>query len=139
MVSKTVGVAKRANSISNSIGGVWKSLDDKVKATDNAGSQEIPQSRATPEPAVRSRRAGNRRPPLAAKTCEDPKGIAPGISYDELVRRFGPPSFAVTTEQGSQTFTYLAKEGNVDIEVADDHVLKVAKVSPQEIAIVAPK
>jgi hypothetical protein len=137
MTSRSATVANRAHHISDSIGGVWKSLDGKVKGADNTGLQETSPSGTTRRAPVRSRRADTRSARMPRKTYEDPKGIGPGMSYEELVRRFGPPSFGVTTDRGTQTFTYLGRDGGVDLELQDGKVLKVVK--PQEIVVVAPK
>ena len=75
---------------------------------------------------------------MARKNYEDPTGIALGMSYEELARRFGPPSFGITTGS-TKTLTYLGKNGGVDLELQDGKVVKVTKPKPQQIATASPK
>jgi hypothetical protein len=45
------------------------------------------------------------------------------MAYADLARRFGPPSFEVTTGPHTKTLSY----GSLDIDLQDDAVVKVAK------------
>ena len=139
-ISRSVTTGRKANHISSEIRGVWHSLDKTLKASqEDVGAQE-------PPPAVTPQRARGRstvlvasRPSATATTHEDPSGIQPGISYAELVRRFGRPDFEVTASPGTTTLTYFRKDGSVDLELQDGKVTKVVPAKPQEIAVVAPK
>ena len=82
---------------------------------------------------------GASRVPATAATHEDPSGIQPGVSYEELLRRFGRPDFEVTAGAGTTTLSYLRKDGTIDLELQDGKVIKAASAKPQEIVVVAPK
>jgi hypothetical protein len=47
----------------------------------------------------------------SVKIYEDPAGIKAGMSFTELLRRFGEPSMTVSGENGEQTLFYLQKDG----------------------------
>jgi hypothetical protein len=139
-ISKSVTTGRKANRISNEIGGVWRSLDKTLKTSQEpSSSQETPPVRTTQRSRGRSisRRASRTLP--AAAPHEDPSGIQPGISFAELVRRFGRPDFEVTDSTGATTLSYLRKDGTIDLELQDGNVIKVGSAKPQEIAVVAPK
>ena len=61
--------------------------------------------------------------PPPAPVYEDARQIQAGIAYDELVRRFGPPSMSVTTESGANTLWYSSRDGNYQVEVQDGKVV----------------
>lgn len=64
--------------------------------------------------------------PAAAPKREDPSGIEAGLSYAELVRRFGPPAMEITGELGT-SLTYSGKAGTFQLEVRDGKVACVEK------------
>ena len=76
------------------------------------------------KPAVHKRgpsTAAHRAAPL-----EDPRRIPHGISYDEMVRRFGPPSIAVTDGPGRSSLSYTGRASRVQVEMQDGRVISVA-------------
>jgi len=123
------------------VGGVFRSLDRTLKASPDLAVSSNP-SLVPP-----TRRAGARsakvitspRTPTPRKIYEDAVGIQAGMGYDELITRFGPPSFGVSSGTASETLAYSGSNGGVDVEVRDGVVAKVAATNPQEIAIVAGK
>lgn len=135
IVHKSATVGAKANHIADEINGIWGSLDKTAgKATGNSSLQPAPsQTQTTRHAAVRSG-AARTTVHLAGKQYEDPHAIAPGMAYDELVRRFGPPSFSITAGQDASSLTYLSKTGSVDLELRDDKVVKVTAPKPQEAA-----
>ena len=60
------------------------------------------------------------------KAYEDPAQIRAGIEYDEMVRRFGPPSMSMTTEEGKRALSYSSQGGLVQVEVEGGKVVSVA-------------
>src|SRR5271169_4607657 len=135
MVSKSATVGQRANNISKSIGGVWGNLDKTIKSQDRGGSGASPgasQSQTAQRRPVRSRR---RNTPTAAASHEDPSRIQAGLGYDEVIRRFGPASFEVSTGPGTKTLAYPSKDGGIDVELLDGRVTKVAPAKTQEVAV----
>ena len=140
-ISRSATTGSKANHISNEIGGVWRSLDKTLKATseEHVGFQETSSARTTQRAHSRSISRRASRSSATAGSHEDPSGIQPGISFAELLRRFGRPDFEVTDSTGTTTLSYLRKDGTIDLELQDGNVIKVASAKPQEIAVVAPK
>jgi hypothetical protein len=139
MASKSSTVGQRANNISKEIGGVWGSLDRTIKSQDGGSSRETSPGRTVQRTPIQYRRrkaSGNRG---ASTNYEDPRRIQPGLSYEELIRRFGPASFEVSTGPGTKTLAYPGKGGDIDIELVDGKVTAVAVAKAQEAAVVRPK
>ena len=57
-------------------------------------------------------------------------------AYEELVRRFGPPSMEVTTRPGRRTLSYAAREGTVAVDVENDKVVSAATAEARQNAVV---
>lgn len=138
VVSRSTTTASKANHIGNEIGGIWRSLDKTLKAPENHAGSKGTTSKGTAQrtPGRSGRRSGSRPP---ATVREDLARIQPGITYADLVRRYGPPSFEVTAGPGTRTLTYLRKEGSVDLELQDGKVTKVSSDKPREIAAAGSK
>lgn len=66
--------------------------------------------------------AASTTPQPAAPVYEDPKQIQPGIAYDEMVRRFGPPSMLVTTGPAKSTLWYSSGGGTYEVQLEDGKV-----------------
>jgi hypothetical protein len=111
------------------IGGVWDSLDKAAKSGDNQVTPSVQSStaskRSSTTASARRKTPSNAASP-SALTYEDARHIESGIAYDELVRRFGPPSMAITTGPGARTLSYAAREGTVSVDVENDKVVTVA-------------
>ena len=138
MAGKSSKVGQRANNISNEIGGVWGSLDRTIKSQDHRSSQETSPGRTVPRAPTqyrRSKTSGSR----AATTYEDPSRIQPGLGYEEVIRRFGPAAFEVSTGPGTKTLAYPGKNGDIDVDLLDGKVTRVVTAKLQEIAIVRPR
>ena len=138
MASKSSTVGQRANSIGKEIGGVWGSLDKTIKSQDGGSSQGASPGRPAQHTPVRSRRKapGSR---AAAAIHEDPSRIQPGLAYEDVIRRFGPASFEVSTGPGTKTMAYPGKNGGIDVELLDGKVVKVATARTEEVAVVGPR
>ena len=139
MAGKSSKVGQRANNISKEIGGVWGSLDRTIKSQDHGSSQAISPGRTVQRTPVQSRRRKSPRTRSAATTSEDPSRIQPGLGYEEVIRRFGPAAFEVSTGPGTKTLAYPGKNAGIDVELLDGKVTKVATAKLQEIAIVRPR
>ena len=123
---------------STEITGVWKSLDKTLKGSpSNTGAQET--SVTARVATVRSRTTVSKPTAISGAVYESPDLIQTGIAYEELIRRFGPPSFAVADDTGTTSASYQSKEGNVDLELQDGKVTKVLAAKPREIAVIVPK
>jgi hypothetical protein len=121
------------------IGGVLDTLNKTVKAGEGQAAPEAKSSTVSKRPAttapVKTKIASNKASP-AAIVYEDPRHIQAGIDYEELVRRFGPPSMAVTTRPGRQMLTYAAREGAVAVEMENDRAVTVATEQARQSAVV---
>jgi hypothetical protein len=148
MVEYGVAGAAAANSagalkgLSNTVNGVFGNLDKVMKegqAPEAPAPIMSPSGPATTSrPSSRSNRQRSARPssgsvaPVAAPAppppnYEDPRQIQAGMGYDEVVRRFGPPSLQFTSGWSSKTVTYLSKTGPVQVEVEDGKVTSAPK------------
>lgn len=95
-----------------------------AEPTASVQAEMPPPREKKPAPAVHKRgasAASQRVPPL-----EDPRRIPQGIGYDEMVRRFGPPSIAVTDGPGRSSLSYTGRASRVQVEMQDGHVISVA-------------
>ena len=99
------------------IGGVWNSLSKTLQGSSAPAAKRAPARAKKAAPAVTP----------APTVHEDPSAIPTGIAYDDVVRRFGTPSFEVTTGPHTKTLSYQSKDGGVDVDLQDGAVLKVAK------------
>jgi len=132
MAGKSATVGKRANSISDHIGGVWGSLDKTI-----TGSQE--HSPSPSHTTQRASRPAKRRARTAVATHEDPSRIVPGLAYEDLIRRFGPAAYEVTSGPRTRTVVYPGKSGDINVELLDNKVARVVPPQPQQVAATAPK
>jgi hypothetical protein len=102
------------------IGGVWDKLNQTLQ-----GAEASPKAQTAPRrAATRAKKAAA--PAAPPVVYESLSGIQPGIAYADLIRRFGPPAFEVTTGPHTKALTYAGKEGSIDIDMQDDAVIKVA-------------
>jgi hypothetical protein len=125
----TVAPAKGAGQV---IGGLAGSLEKAVKAGQQRSDAQ-PAATTTAKPAVeKSSSAAKTESPLAhispppAPNWEDPSGIQTGLSYQELIRRFGPPALEITGERG-RSLAYSGKNGVFQLQVQDDKVTSIEK------------
>jgi hypothetical protein len=129
--TRTIGPSKQIN-------GIWSGLDKTLKGVPNdAGSPATQPGATVQRPPARARKTARARGVTAV--YESPARVQPGMSYREVVRRFGPPAYQVATGPGTMALAYLRKDGNVDIELQDARVIKVAGARRQQIAAVSPK
>jgi hypothetical protein len=109
-----------AKGLGKSMSGLAGSLDKALKAGPpkaQATVADIP-SANTPSAA-----------PAPVANREDPGGIEPGLSYEELVRRFGPAAMAITSGT-EKSLTYPGKDGMFQVKVQDGKVTSIAKPKP---------
>jgi hypothetical protein len=111
-------MAAPAKGIGKAMSGLAGSLDKTVKAGQQGSGA------ATSVTTVRVSPASAKKP--AESNWEDPSGIQTGLSYAELVRRFGPPAMEITGEAG-RSLTYAGKAGTFQLEVRDDKVSSIEK------------
>jgi hypothetical protein len=117
------------------VNGVAGAIDKTLRNA--TGSQSSPAAGAarTARPAVRKTTAAAKTTaapapapaPKPAPNYEDPKQIQAGMTYDEVIRRFGPPALEITSGPGASSLNYSSKEGAVQVEMQDGKVASVEK------------
>ena len=116
-----------AKGIGKSMSGLAGSLDKALK-----GGQESPSDQpAAVVPAKPATKTGSTSPktsPAPAASWEDPGGIEPGLTYDELVRRFGPCFMAITAG-AERSLSYRGKDGVFQVKVQDGVVASIENAS----------
>ncbi len=118
--------------VGKAMSGLAGSLEKAIKAgQQSADAQPTPATAAklaakrssstanTPSPSINT-------PPPPAPNWEDPNGISTGLSYGELVRRFGPPALEITGG-ARRSLTYSGKDGPFELEVQDGKVTSIEK------------
>jgi hypothetical protein len=65
--------------------------------------------------------------PNAEVSFEDPSGIREAMTYDEISRRFGPPSLKITSGPGEEILSYWGKDLVVDVTVRNGKITTVRK------------
>jgi hypothetical protein len=113
--ARAATTAAPAAGIGKAISGLAGNLDKAVKADAPA---KVTTVKVAPAPT--------KKPAPAATNWEDPGGIEAGLSYGELVRRFGPPAMEITGESG-KSLTYLGKAGTFQLEIRDEQVASIDK------------
>jgi hypothetical protein len=63
----------------------------------------------------------------AEASFEDPSAIPQGLEYEELVRRFGPPSLQLTTGPADATLSYVSNQKSVGVIMHNGKVASVRK------------
>ena len=134
MVEYGLGAGRAATTTAPAagIGKALSGLAEKAGATtDAAGKAAKSGSAGTASPAGASSKttaAGTAAAPAGAATAkwEDPAGIEAGLSYADLVKRFGPPSLEISGETG-KTLTYTSKAGSYHVDIADEKVAEVRR------------
>ena len=77
-----------------------------------------PEKMATPKPNSR--------------TYEDPSLIQPGLEYEQLIDRFGPPLMELTTGPGMKSMMYANLDGSTrTVELLDDKVAPASGEAPK--------
>ena len=123
--ARAVTTTAPARGIGKSMSGLAGSLDKVLKAGQQ-GSNEQPSSVVSAKPATSTGVASPKTPPPPVVNWEDPSGIEPGLAYDELVRRFGPSSMAITAGT-ERSLTYRGKDGLFQVKVQDGAVTSIEK------------
>jgi len=124
-----------ARGIGSSMSGIAGSLNKAVSAAGAsngapaAASSTAPASKTTRSKATLAKTTAATPPAPAAppKVYEDPLNIKAGLSYDDLISRFGPPSMEFSSGNDSRTLTYAVKAGAIQVECQGGKVASVAK------------
>ena len=116
-----------ARGLGKQIGGLVDSLNHTVKSQ-SAGAPETKSPEGPPKPvrAIKSESKTTSDPAPPTAVYENPQQIPVGVGYEELVRRFGPPSMSITAGAGRTTLSYLGHDGAVEVELEGGRVITVA-------------
>ena len=129
IVENAMGTARAATmtapaaGIGKSIKGIADSVDKALKSGPGAGEHSTERLRST------TARPGAAPPAKPGVKYEDPGQIQAGMTYEEVVRRFGPPSLQMTTGPGATSLAYSGKDGQVQVEIQDGKVASVEKAT----------
>jgi len=119
------GIGEALNGLAGSLEKtVWDWQHDSDAKPGGAVTIAMPAKRATPAAKARLRSTHVTPPP--AQNWEDPSGIQAGLSYAEVVRRFGPPTMDIMDDAG-RSLSYSGKDGAFQVHVADDKVTSIEK------------
>jgi hypothetical protein len=130
--ARAATTAGPAKGIGKSISGL-SALDKALKPGQPVSDEQTPAS-TTAKPADKTTaKPADKTTPTSASTSaasqpnwEDPSGVEPGLGYEELVRRFGPPAMAITNA-AERSLTYRGKDGVFQVEVRDGAVTAIVK------------
>jgi len=88
------------------------------------------QAAITVTPAQQAGQGSGSTAPNPKASFEDPSGIQETMGYDEILRRFGPPSAKVTAGPGQETLYYSRKDLAVAVTLQNGKVTSVRKSGP---------
>jgi hypothetical protein len=117
--ARAVTTTAPAKGLGKSMSGLAGSLDRALKA----GPPKA-ESTASSSPSANAPAASTAPAPVAS--WEDPGGIEPGLSYEDLVRRFGPSAMSITSG-AEKSLTYPGKDGMFQVKVQDGKVASIAR------------
>ena len=123
-------VGASAKSAARVIDGALKNLNSTLDTAAKSGHSAIARARSSSARRPLTPVAQPAKPPAAAPPkieFEDPSGIKAGMSYEELLRRFGEPAMKVSSGSGEEMLYYSRKDGQgqIPVRVSDGHVLPV--------------
>lgn len=135
-------LASRSSPVNSAATNLLELLDRTLKATASSSentvqlgvaqaSGSVPATRATQQKGGLSVAAVATAPVLPSvpeplPKYENPSQIQVGIRYDELIRRFGPPTLMVSNSQSSK-LSYTTAEGTIEVEVLEGNVTSTRK------------
>ena len=127
-VEAGLGAARAATStapakgLGKSMSGLAGSLDKALKATPSKTASSATGIPSADSPSASTPSAA----PAPAPSWEDPAGIELGLSYEDLVRRFGPSAMSITSGT-EKSLSYPGKAGTFKVTVQDGKVASIAK------------
>jgi hypothetical protein len=132
--ARAVTTTAPARGIGKSMSGLAGSLDKALKGGSSEQSAGVvatkPGTQSSTQPATKAQSTPDKTSPTPAPNWEDPGGIETGLAYDDLVRRFGPSSMAITAGT-ERSLTYRGKDGIFQVKVQDGVVTSIEKPQPK--------
>jgi hypothetical protein len=110
-----------ARGLGKSMSGIAGSLDKALKPAQKSVEETPSPVTAAKEPVTSASAA-----PAPAPKYEDAGGIAAGLTYEELLHRFGPPAMAMSFD-GESSLSYQGKAGTYQVTVAAGKVKAIEK------------
>jgi hypothetical protein len=123
--ARAATAAGPARGIGKSMSGLSVALDKVLKQGQRVADEQ-PLDAVAAKPAAKTASTTVSASPEPSPNWEDPSGVEPGLGYEELVRRFGPPTMAITSAAG-RSLTYRGKDGVFQVEVRDGAVAAIVK------------
>ena len=121
--ARATTTAAPARGIGKSISGLAGSLEKAVKGEQNTSDTPAPAG-ASSKKAAATTSASAHVSASPEPTWEDPNGIQTGLSYGDLLRRFGPPAMEITDGVG-KSLTYSGKKTVFQLQVQDGKVTAI--------------
>jgi hypothetical protein len=90
-------------------------------------TKQTAQSQPSGQFEAKAHAAGVVRRVRTRRVYEDPRLILAGMSYREMVRRFGPATLVATDVVGTSTLSYSSRNHHVQVEVESGRVIAVAE------------
>lgn len=115
----TSTLAGAAGNAAKAIDGALQKLDGTLDAATKraAGPAQAKTSAAKNRASAAAPAAPPAEPLKPARVFEDPAGIKAGLSYADLLSRFGEPAMQITGDNGEQTLFYSRKDGRGQTQV----------------------
>ena len=132
--SAASGSAGPLKGLGDAIKGVLGGVDNSLKSTTSTTVVHSSGPVTTVKTRTRSKarlKTALAEPAVAKPVYEDPQKIQAGITYEDLMHRFGPPAMRWTEESGATKLTYLTKAGPIELQFAADG--KVSSVGKPQL------
>lgn len=115
-----------AGNIGKAMTGIAGALDGALKGARGVGTNS---SSSTVQQTVRptTARGTDIQAPKPGSNFEDPLQIQTGMSYEDVLRRFGPPKLQITDGPDTTSLAYSSKDGGVKVEMQDGKVASVER------------
>ena len=142
---EAAALAGRATVTAAPAQGMAKTLDGLTRSMERVLQNMAPGGDAAAAPGVTLVPDDKMRTPQSAsRTYEDPKRIPARLAYDELLRRFGPPTLEMTPGPGHRILMYAAKDGITQVELQNGQTLPAEKprrkpAPPEQASVIVLK
>ncbi len=127
--ARAATTAAPAKGVGKSLSGLAGGLEKALKAQSPASAEQPSVAAATP--AVRTPATAASAAPAPESNWEDAGAIETGITYEELLRRFGPYSMAIS-DSTQKMLTYRGKAGVFLVTLQDGKVNAIEKPPARE-------
>ena len=127
--ARAATTAAPAKGVGKSLSGLAGGLEKALKAQSPASVEQPSVAAATP--AVRTPATAANAAPAPESNWEDAGAIEAGITYEELLRRFGPYSMAIS-DSTQKLLTYRGKAGVFLVKLQDGKVNAIEKPPARE-------